>query len=104
MKDSCGFIFSNRRWARFFGQVFTGLLLAGRAGDGSAATFTVTDTTDLATSASLRRAINDANANPGPDTIVFQFPTSSYPVTLNLSSALPPITEGVVIDATDGGS
>jgi parallel beta-helix repeat protein len=70
----------------------------------SAATFTVTDTADLATSASLRRAISDANASPGPDVIVFQFPSASYPVTLNLSSALPPITEGVVIDATDGGA
>ncbi len=70
----------------------------------SASTFTVSDTADLATSASLRRAISDANAHPGPDVIVFQFPSASYPVTLNLNSALPPITEGVVIDATTGGA
>ena len=49
----------------------------------------------------MRRAINNANASPGPDVIVFDFP--SYPVTLSLSSELPPITEGVVIDATAPG-
>ncbi|HXG47469.1 MAG TPA: right-handed parallel beta-helix repeat-containing protein, partial [Methylomirabilota bacterium] len=67
----------------------------------SAATFVVTSTTDNAVDPGLRRAINDANANPGPDVIVFQF--ASYPVTLGLNAALPPITEGVVIDATEGG-
>ncbi len=82
-----------RRWQNGCLAVF---VLAGtRAVD--AATFTVSSTADLATSASLRRAINDANASPGEDVIVFEFP--SYPVTLGLGTELPPITESVVIDA-----
>ena len=103
MKDFCGFMFIVRRCARFFVQTVASLWLAGLAATASAATFAVTDATDLATSVSLRRAINDANASPGPDVIAFQFPSASYPVTLSLSAPLPPITEGVVIDATEGG-
>ncbi len=66
----------------------------------TAATFTVKATTDLATDPSLRRAISDANASPGPDVIVFNLPPG--PQVIIPLSPLPDITETVVIDAFDG--
>jgi parallel beta-helix repeat protein len=59
-------------------------------------TFTVTNTND-AGNGSLRKAINDANGNPGLDTINFNIPgTGEQEIQLN--STLPVITGPVVIN------
>lgn len=63
----------------------------------AAATFTVTSTADNG-AGTLRAAINDANANPGLDTIDFN-PSGSSPWQIFLSSPLPPVVEAVEIDA-----
>ncbi|MEG3909041.1 DUF4347 domain-containing protein, partial [Microcoleus sp. w2-18aC6] len=61
------------------------------------ATYTVTDTLDGATG-SLRNAIQQANSNPGLDTINFNIPGTG-PYTINLfGQALPVITSPVIID------
>lgn len=65
--------------------------------ESSAATFTVTNTTDSGTG-SLRQALLDANENPGLDTIVFNI--GSGVQTVALSTDLPRITDPVIIDAT----
>src|SRR5262249_19252779 len=67
-----------------------------------AATFQVTTTADNGdnqnpTPGSLRKAIFDANANPGPDDIVFQIPNSGVQ-TISPPSPLPPINGPVTID------
>lgn len=62
----------------------------------SAAVFTVTSTND-AGPGSLREAIEMANTNPGPDTIAFDLPGAGVR-TIVLSSALPEISDPVVID------
>ena len=61
-----------------------------------AATFTVTNTTDGGLG-SLRQAIVDANANSGTDTINFDIPGPG-PHTIQPLSALPTITDAVIID------
>ena len=48
---------------------------------------------------SLREAIDLANANPGPDSIEFDI-GSGGPQTIHIDSALPTITDPVVIDGT----
>ena len=63
---------------------------------GVAATFTVINTNDSG-AGSLRQAILDANGNPGGDTIVFDIPGSGVQ-TISPTSALPTITDPVVID------
>jgi hypothetical protein len=67
-----------------------------------AATFHVTTTADNnnnanPTAGSLRKAIIDANANPGMDTIDFNIPGAGVH-TISLVSLLPTITDPVVID------
>ena len=62
-----------------------------------AATITVSQNADDGTG-SLRWALLQANAMPGPDTIVF----SQSPMTIRLASPLPPITEQVTIGTPDG--
>jgi len=62
------------------------------------AAFVVTNTNDSG-AGSLRQAILDANANAGPDNITFNIPGFG-PHTINITSALPIITETVVIDGT----
>ncbi len=62
-----------------------------------AAVFTVTNNSD-AGAGSFRQAIIDANASAGTDTIPFQIGTG--PVDINLNSALPDITQPVIIDGT----
>lgn len=59
-----------------------------------AATYAVTNTDDSG-SGSLRQAITDANANGGADTITF-----SATGTITLSSALPSISENLIIDGS----
>lgn len=65
------------------------------------ATFTVTNTNDSG-AGSLRQAITSANANAGPDTIVFNLGTGTP--TINLSSALPAISSPVTISGNTGGA
>src|SRR5262245_53341026 len=62
------------------------------------AVFTVTNTND-AGSGSLRQAILDANANPGPDTIRFNIGGGGLQ-TIRPTSALPNISDPGVIDRT----
>src|SRR5262249_18310970 len=75
----------------------------------SAATFHVTTTSDnnnnsSPTPGSLRKAIIDANNNPGTDTIDFNIPGSGVH-TITVTLALPVISDPVVIDAyTQPGS
>ena len=61
-----------------------------------AASFTVTNTNDSGPG-SLRQVILDANASPGTDTITFNIPGAG-PHTIQPASALPTITDPVVID------
>jgi hypothetical protein len=60
--------------------------------------FTVTNTNDSGTG-SLRQAILDANGNPGLDTIAFNIGRGGVQ-TIVPSSALPAVTDAVVIDGT----
>ena len=73
-----------------------GLVLLLAAGFAGANTFTVTNTNDSG-AGSLRQAILDANANPGADTIVFNIPGAGVQ-TISPTSALPTITDAVMID------
>ena len=69
------------------------------------ATFTVTNTNDSG-AGSLRQAILNANANPnsgGPDVINFAIPGGGVK-TISPSSALPNISDPVIIDGTTQGS
>lgn len=64
----------------------------------SLTTFTVTNTNDSG-AGSLRQAILNANANPDPNVINFAItPLDSSVKTINLTSALPPITTSLAID------
>lgn len=74
-------------------------LVCGVVGPGQAlgATLTVNNANDSG-SGSLRQAIQTANASTAPDTITFSIGTGAH--TITLSSALPAITNSVVIDAT----
>jgi len=65
--------------------------------------FVVTTTADDGPG-SLRQAIVDANTSPGLDTISFDsFALGGSPAVIQPVSALPPITDPVIIDATGGG-
>ena len=61
-------------------------------------TFLVDSTADAGLG-SFRQAIDDANANPGTDTIEFNI-TGSGVQTIELQTALPEITDTIIIDAT----
>lgn len=67
------------------------------SGFSAQAVFGVTNTNN-AGAGSLRQAIVDANANPGPDTITFAI--GAGPQTIIPLSPLPAITDAVVIDGT----
>ncbi len=73
----------------------------GSAGAG-AATFSVTTTADSG-AGSLRQAITDANAGPGPDTIDFAVGAVGSLQTIQPTSALPSITDPVVLDGWSQG-
>jgi parallel beta-helix repeat protein len=77
------------------------LLLTAVAGQAAAATFVVTHTNDSGPG-SLRQAILDANAHAGPDEIHFAIGVGG-PQTIAPLSALPPITDPVLIDGTTQG-
>ncbi len=72
------------------------LLALAMAGSASAATFTVTSTADSGPG-SLRQAILDANANPGADRVEFNI-AGAGPHTIQPVSALPALTDPVIID------
>jgi hypothetical protein len=81
--------------------LFSGWFLALAAAPGhqaAAAIYTVTTAADSGAN-SLRQAILDANGNPGMDTIAFDIPGAG-PFTITPASALPTITDPVVIDGT----
>ena len=61
-------------------------------------TFVVTNTADSGLG-TLRWAITNANTTPGTDTIAFRF-NGAKPYTINLASALPSVTDPVIIDGT----
>ncbi len=65
--------------------------------EAAVAVFTVTTNADSG-AGSLRQAIIDANANAGTDTIQFQIGTG--PMEISSTSALPDITQPVIIDGT----
>jgi hypothetical protein len=60
---------------------------------------TVTNTNDAGTG-SLREAITLANGTPGLNGVLFNIPGSSCPKVINLTSALPSITDDLVVDAS----
>jgi len=80
------------------GALVAALVLAAltTAGPASAATFVVTNTDDVGPG-SLRAAITAANATGASDTIKFNIPGAGGHV-ITLASALPPITQPVVIN------
>src|SRR5213080_2212478 len=71
--------------------------LRGLAASARAATFTVTTTANSG-SGSLRHAIISSNGTSGPNTIDFSI--GSGPQTIAPLSALPAITQPVVVDGT----
>lgn len=79
-------------WILFFLFLFAGMDL----NVAQAATYTVTNTANSG-SGSLRQAILDANANPGPDSIEFNIPGSG-PHTIKPLTNLPAITSPVDIN------
>ena len=101
MNDTCESIIIKGRWPRRLIRAFASGLFACLVSFATAATFVVSSPVDNAVAPNLRRAISDANANPGLDVIVFNF--TVYPATLTFSTPLPDITESVVIDGTDSG-
>ena len=69
------------------------------------ATFTVNSAADpfgREGTTTLRQAIDDSNATPGPNTIDFNISGPGVH-TINLASPLPPITDPVTIDGTSQG-
>ena len=90
--------------------LFTSLIVCLWISQAEANTYTVTTTTDSG-AGSLRKAITDANAHAGPDTIAFNVPFSdagfsavSGVWTIRPASALPNLTDGgTVIDGTTQG-
>jgi hypothetical protein len=79
--------------------LFSALLAYGLAGLGDAATLTVTTNADSG-AGSLRQAMLDSNASAGTlDTIAFAIPGGGVH-TITPASALPTITDPVVIDGT----
>lgn len=83
---------SGSNWV-FRVALWAGLLASG---SGQAAVFTVTTAAD-AGPGSFRQATLDANAGAGADQILFDIPGPG-PHVISLASALPPITDTVLID------
>jgi hypothetical protein len=92
-----------RQWRRIHRSLGLGwkisfTILFGAASFLPASTFTVTSTNDSGPG-SLRQAILDANGNAGLDTIAFNLPGAA-PFVIAPVSALPAVTENVIIDGT----
>ncbi len=93
LSTSVSVLKSVRLWAAL-------LLLWAGMDRGVAATFVVTSAGN-AGEGSLRQAIISANTNPGPDRI--EFAITSVPFVIRPLTTLPPLTEAVVVDATQPG-
>jgi trimeric autotransporter adhesin len=68
-----------------------------------AATYTVTNTGNGTGAGTLRRAVNNANANAGPDTIVFNIPAASLTggvAVFNITSTIVFTDAGTTLDGT----
>ncbi|HEX3229435.1 MAG TPA: hypothetical protein VHQ95_10740, partial [Pyrinomonadaceae bacterium] len=94
--------FLPRLFHSLFGLMLAAVACACLATAASAATFQVTTTADNGdnvnpTPGSLRKAILDANANQGPDDIVFQIQASGVQ-TISPPTRLPNVTDPVTID------
>ena len=94
--------FLKRLFRSLFGVMLAAVACACLATAASAATFQVTTTADNGdnlspTPGSLRKAILDANANPGADDIVFQIQASGVQ-TISPPTRLPNISDPVTID------
>jgi len=94
--------FLKRLFHSLFGLVLAAVACACLATAASAATFQVTTTADNGdnvnpTPGSLRKAILDANANPGADDIVFQIQANGVQ-TISPPTRLPNISDPVTID------
>jgi titin len=87
-----------QRWLKPQRPLLFCALFALQAGRLGAATYIVSNLADSG-AGSLRQAILNANGNPGLDTIVFNL-SGTGPFTITPSSALPAITDPVVIDGT----
>ena len=87
---------------RRLGVVALAAVLGLASAGADAATFSVTTTTDSG-AGSLRQAITDANAGPGPDTIDFAIGAVGSQQTIQPTSALPSITDPVIIDGWSQG-
>ncbi|MGO8698650.1 MAG: beta strand repeat-containing protein [Limisphaerales bacterium] len=82
--------------------VFGAIWFLRAAEPAAAATYLVTNTADSG-SGSFRQALLNANSHPGLDSILFRIPSiggSNGPFEIIPSSALPSITDPVIIDAT----
>jgi CSLREA domain-containing protein len=97
------------RAALVFALIATAIAALGSASAQAAPmTFTVNSTADPGTGTcdvaecTLREAMNNANTNPGVDTIAFDLDTTAEfpPHVIEPASALPNVTEGVTIDGT----
>jgi len=86
------------RWRGIVLVAATSLFALLGAQSARGASFVVTNTADSGPG-SLRQAILDANATPGPDTISFAIPGAGTH-TISLLSPLPFVAEPTVIDAT----
>ncbi|TMG52142.1 MAG: right-handed parallel beta-helix repeat-containing protein [Chloroflexi bacterium] len=86
------------RWRGIFLVAATSLFALLGAQSARGASFVVTNTADSGPG-SLRQAILDANATPGPDTISFAIPGAGTH-TISLLSPLPFVSDPAVIDAT----
>jgi titin len=80
------------------GRLLSAMLAFNFVAVGRSATIPVTTTADSG-GGSFRQALLTANTNPGVDTIVFQI-SGTPPFTITPATALPAITDPVVIDAT----
>ena len=87
---------------RRLGVVALAAVLGLASAGADAATYSVTTTADSG-AGSLRQAITDANAGPGPDTIAFAIGAVGSQQTIQPTSALPSITDPVIIDGWSQG-
>ena len=92
----------NRRIVTLVATLVSLIVMTASSRGASATTYTVTTTADSGPG-SLRQVILNANANPGLDTIDFAIGVSGSPHTIQPTSALPSITDPVVIDGWSQG-
>ncbi len=88
-------------WVLESGNVDASFYLATAEWQGSLATFTVTNTLNAGVG-SLRQAILDANLTVAVDTIEFSAAMLGVNPTISLTTALPVLTQEVIIDGSTG--